>query len=165
MQLKRCCIREPCQCGRVLNQDVLDIRSAGTPGNGIGFDLFRGEARRILFPKRLSRHPVRVSFQSYRSILEVRQNEWRDSGVVVNDVGLRSSRLRIEDFAQPGALDLVPFDFEDNLIVPAQLGWRSVMTWSLLARHTSIFVASSSRRARGGFRTSSLSLGRVLGKQ
>src|SRR5207244_13398629 len=73
--------------------------------DAIPFDPLRGEARRILFPERLSRHPVRMSFQRHGPMFEMRQNEWPDADVEVNDVGLRSSGLRIEDFAQPGALD------------------------------------------------------------
>src|SRR5437868_2063343 len=105
MEFKRRSVRKPRECGRVLNQDVLDVGATGMPGDRISLDPFGSEAWSVFLPKCFAGHAIRVSFQRYRSIFEVRQELWSNADVVVNNVGFCRSTPWIQNFAEARALD------------------------------------------------------------
>jgi hypothetical protein len=49
-------------------------------------------------------------------ILEMLQDKWRYPDVVVNNISLRKPGLRIKNLAQSRAFDVLPFNFERDLI-------------------------------------------------
>src|SRR4051794_36129519 len=147
MEFKRRSVRKPRDCGRVLDQDVLNIGAAGMPGDRISLDPFGSEAWSVFLPKCFSGHAVRVSFQRYGPIFEVRHDVWRNADVVINNVGFCRATLWIQDFAEARALECVSFDVEHSRVVLARLRWRRMTAWSAPGWHISIFAGNEHQLA------------------
>ena len=107
MQFERGCICSPRECRSVLNQDVIDIGSAGATRNRVRLDPFGREAWRVLFPIRFSGHAIGISFQGDGPVPQMRQEERSNAYIVVNDLRFAELGSRIQNLSQPGALHSV----------------------------------------------------------
>src|SRR5437660_10604689 len=86
MQFQLCDVRSPEQSPEVVDQNVIDVRTALVPRHRKRFHPFRGEAGRILLIKSSAENTVRIPFQGDWPIPEVRQKIWRDLPIVIRDV-------------------------------------------------------------------------------
>jgi hypothetical protein len=75
----------------------------------------------------------------------MREDERRDTDVIIDNFGLGKPTLGIEDLAEPGTLYVQTVYFEGDLGVD-WMRRRSLATWSDLSRHSSIFGDCKSKK-------------------
>ena len=83
------------------------------------FNPFGPRRRRSLHEEKIARCPIRISFHHHGPIAEVRQEYWRNIGVILQQIALGNSKIGPERFLQIGQFDLLVAELELNFVMVA----------------------------------------------
>jgi hypothetical protein len=107
-------IRRPDERGQIVDQTIIDLIACS-----------RGDRSRLhpvgtmtgttLFVKERGIHPIRISFEDQRTIVQMRQKIRRDPDVIIDDLPLGETNRRIEHFVEIGDFKRATSDFQFRL--------------------------------------------------
>ena len=100
MQFQAGGIGAPDKSGKVVDQDVLDVWTAGTARDRISLDPLGRKTRRVLLVEELSPDSIREALQRYGPVLEMREQKIGYPDVVIQDLAFGEPTAWIEDLVQ-----------------------------------------------------------------
>src|SRR6267154_2222534 len=113
MQLQRCQVRNPHECGQVVGENVIDGALVAFAPDGRGLDPIGTMLGRVLLKKILVIHAFGISLHGQRTSGEMWEKDRCDADVVVDYLALGEAGGGIEDFVEVRELELAAFNFDD----------------------------------------------------
>ena len=96
---------------QIVGQNVIDVALVALAPDGRGLYPVRPVRGGILLKKVLAVHPVGIALQGQRPSRQMRNQDGRDAGVVVDDLSLGEAGRGIQDFVQIRQLQLPALNF------------------------------------------------------
>src|ERR1700730_16931118 len=112
MKLEAGEVAEPYEGRQVLAEAVVHVAVVASAPHGRGLDPRRPVLGAVLLIEELAVDPVRIALEGKRVIARVRQDGGRDAGVIVDDLRLGESDLRVQDLLEVGELERSVLDLD-----------------------------------------------------